>query len=1073
MDPISLSASIVSLAQLCSAIAAYTLDVKNARKQQWRLQQEFQSTRVVLEQIELSRQRAPESFGSTVEKLSEPNGPLHQLRSLVESIQHKLQSSQRNVLSKLAWPFSQSQYATATDVIHRLKTIFIWAQVNDLTTLNESLVSDVDDLRGQVTSLGQDLSKTQAWVQNVSFQIEDVRQVQQDDLDKEIVDWVCPLDFSRSQAGYEQDRAAEYCVGTCSAAIEHPYLLAWGSSDCRALHFHGAPGSGKSVLLAHLATQMKAQHLSGNVAVASVYLSHKFPKRSLALILSHILQQITRTTAGISKELLEAYTTYTKRGSRLQMEDMRQLYQSQCYTLDHIYVLVDALDESLLVSSSVIEFIRSLGVKFHIMSTSRYPTTALPSFSEAKQVEFSATQDDISRYTHYRLLSDHFQCIKIRTNDELRQQISHAVVARSQGLFLLAKLHMDGIQRKPRERDVQQALLALPQDLNATYSSTLARIDPEYRALANKVFAWTCLTKEPMTTQRLQSALAVLDSQDGTFDEGDFWPLDFLVEICGGLVKIHSDDTVSLVHYTLMDFLVRHLAEAFPDAESYITKTCLRCLTSIEPARSLKALADRYGEIKLAHILQFVAVDSQAQLKRSLDLGFVGYAVRNAVFHAKRRKDMVNSALLLQLFEEPGVFVVFRRLYAYLNSDIPRIHGDFSDSMIDAFEPIHLTVHLGLVDATSYLIDRGHDPGAFAYQRNNRVTPLLLAAYRNDVAIVDCLLKGHALPNIPSSVSLGAHGRQRWKFFQFLTPTGLALLRKSAEALRLLLQCGGSAQGCSSIDLRDVHLQELSRVDEILGCDSSSVAPSASPSREGLSPMKGRSPLPITPDTPFFEKRMAECLAHKAEAPSRASSPGPSASEMVCSVRSRSSLDTYNSLPLFVIDVREEPRHKTAIPGEEPLIITLLKVLRDELVPLVVSALRWGALDAAANDAMRNTALHTLAKRPRIGADGIAALTALLFEQGVDPRASNVRRVTALHIAAMYGNTRVALHLIERGVDVDVLDKRGYGPLHYAAKGGHQEIQWGILRRLCNVSGELFRVGITLHSGEEKTRKGE
>lgn len=169
---------------------------------------------------------------------------------------------------------------------------------------------------------------------------------------------------------------------------------------------------------------------------------------------------------------------------------------------------------------------------------------------------------------------------------------------------------------------------------------------------------------------------------------------------------------------------------------------------------------------------------------------------------------------------------------------------------------------------------------------------------------------------------------------------------------------------------------------------------------------------------------------------------------MVCSIRSHSSLDTRNSLPLFVIDVIETKPRMLATPVEEPLVITLLKVLRDELVPLVVSALQAGAIDAIATDVSRNSAFHTLAKRPRVSAEGITMIASLLRAGGVDLKSTNSRRVTALHVAAMYGNTRLALRLIEWGADVDVLDKKGYGPLHYAAREGHQEIEWGILRKL-------------------------
>ena len=1075
MDPLSITASVVALCQLSGVVGQFALSLKNGQREQARLQQELQSIRVVLEQVESARDRAPHAYNKTMARLTEGSGPLDQLNALVHSLSQKFFQQRKSVFSKLAWPLSHRDVSEARDLIQRLKTIFIWAQVNDLLSLNEAMSADLAEIRNDLSILKDRLDKTEASLQNLSHQIEGIRQVQQTDFDAKVIDWICPADFANNQGALEQDKSSEYCEGSASVIIQNPTFEAWASATSKKnLHFYGAPGSGKSVLLAYTARQLKQLHTNDcNIAVASAYCSYNSTDQSPVTLLSHILQQVVRCSTGVFKELVDIYESHLRNGTRFHINDILTLLARCSSTLERIYVLVDALDECpSATASTLFETLQRSESKLRLLYTSRqqvYPQT--PAKAHIEHVEICPSEEDISCYVQHRLRQDTFRCAAVQTQGPFRDHILSTVTNRSDGLFLLARLHLDNIVKKAREKDVRQVLETLPQDLNSTYASILSRIDLEDQELANRVFAWICFAEESLTTNRLQHALALHDCEGSDVDEADFWPIDYIAQVCGGLVRIHTNGTISLVHYTLKDYLRTHLARTFPWADDYIAQTCLTCVVSWQCSRTLEDLTNQFGEEKLLHVLQVVALDENAQLNRSLECGFVGYAVRHVINHALRSTQVKTKEMLEILFTDFSAFSSFRRLYAYLRSDLPTIHGDFSDCMLDSFEPMHLAAWLGLTDLVFTLIEKGYDPGAFAYQRNNRVTPLFLAAYRNDVATVQCLLEGGALPNIPSSISLGAHGRQRWKFFYALTPVGIALLRRSGNALDLLLGYGGNASGCSSVDLKNIHLQDLSRLDEVLGTTPIGVmspAESQSAPTAECSTGCGRSPLPVTPDTPYFERQIP--TSHLAAEPaSRASSPLPPPSEvgkplnnevnsvagnanfskkMVCSIRSHSSLDTWSSLPLFVIDVIEAKPRTPNMPAEEPLIITLLKVLRDELVPPFMSALQAGALDVTAVDVSRNTAFHTLAKRPRLSAESTTAIAQLLKQAGVDPKMANSRRVTALHIAAMYGNNGLAFGLIDWGADVDVLDKKGYGPLHYAAREGHQEIEWAILNKL-------------------------
>lgn len=884
MDPLSISASIVALCQLSSVVGRFALSLKNGRKEQARLQQELQSVKVVLEQIENARARSPDGFSKTLTKLAESNGPLDQLNALVDSLLQKVSHQQQSVFAKFSWPLSRKEVSEARDLIQRLKTIFIWAQVNDSHSVSEAMVADLADIREDLSLLKESLEKAQSSLQNISLQVEDILHTQRNDFDTKVIDWICPLDFATNQYALEQGKSSEYCDGTALTLIQNSCFEAWvsASSEEPILHYYGAPGVGKSVILAHTAYQLKSLHATDeSIAVASAYCNYDLLNQSPVMFLSHLLQQVIRSSTGVFKELVNIYESHLRNGTRFHINDILELLGHCGTLLERVYLLVDALDECLSTTASVLlESLQQLGPKFRLLYTSRKQICA-PSLATTR-FEIRPTESDISRYVQHRLAQSRFLCASVRASPQLRNHILSSIVRRSDGLPLLARLHVDSIVKKPREKDIRQALDILPQDLNGTYAATMSRIDPDDLALVNQVFAWIYFAEEPLTVFRLQYALALHDCEGSDVDEADFWPIDFLVQVCGGLIRVHPDDTISLVHYTLRDFLQSHLAKVFPAADDYIAQTCLTCISSWQCSRTLEDVTNLFGEEKLLHILQVVALDENAQLKRSFECGFVGYAVRNVISHTLRSSQQKTKAMLEVLFTNFSVFSNFRRLYAYLRSDLPTIHGDFSDCLLDSFEPMHLAVSLGLTDLVYTLIEKGYDPGAYAYQRNNRVTPLFLAAYRNDVATVQCLLEADVLPDIPSSISLGAHGRQRWKFFFTLTPVGIALLRKSGRALETLLERGGTAVGCSSIDLKNIHLQDLNQLDEILGTSTrnlvSTPGPPATPVKKGCSG-DTRSPLPITPDTPYFERHMPT-PRFTTEPASRASSPIPPPSEV-------------------------------------------------------------------------------------------------------------------------------------------------------------------------------------------------
>ena len=89
-----------------------------------------------------------------------------------------------------------------------------------------------------------------------------------------------------------------------------------------------------------------------------------------------------------------------------------------------------------------------------------------------------------------------------------------------------------------------------------------------------------------------------------------------------------------------------------------------------------------------------------------------------------------------------------------------------------------------------------------------------------------------------------------------------------------------------------------------------------------------------------------------------------------------------------------------------------------------------------------NTPLHTAAYNLYVRdslnpcIDGYSNSIKQLIKAGCAVDAINRNGATALHIAAMFGNTKIVNVLIEQGADINILDKANNTPLHYAVCTG-------------------------------------
>jgi hypothetical protein len=134
-DPLSISASIVTLLQLTGTVVKYINDVGDASKDCARILVEISSVYGLLFSLKDLADRADsqDSGLATLRALAVPEGPLAQLRSDLEQLATRLRPAAgfRRAGKALAWPFTKGEIRDALSNVERQKTLFILALQGD------------------------------------------------------------------------------------------------------------------------------------------------------------------------------------------------------------------------------------------------------------------------------------------------------------------------------------------------------------------------------------------------------------------------------------------------------------------------------------------------------------------------------------------------------------------------------------------------------------------------------------------------------------------------------------------------------------------------------------------------------------------------------------------------------------------------------------------------------------------------------------------------------------------------------------------------------------------------------
>ena len=472
---------------------------------------------------------------------------------------------------------------------------------------------------------------------------------------------------------------------------------------------------------------LNAKNDSANsIGIAYVYCDYKEKSsQSFESLPANLLKQLIRFAPRDYIQNLKLLYRLKSHESNFLFDDASELLRELIDEIGKVYIVIDALDEIEDDSTrdSLVVFMVDLQASnsdAHILIMSRSEQTAVECFPGAALLELAAKESDIRAYVSGRTETELRLQRQIKQPPALKQNIIDAIAVNCQGMFLLARIHVDWIARARTLADLEHSLQTLPtgpNGLNQTYGEAMERIqaqDNRDADSANRILTWLCFSLRPLRVEELRWALAVdLSNGEEDFNERRLLSREDIILLCAGLVMIDAEsEEVRLVHFTTQEFFISQRDRLFPDAKLILASTCIRFLSYSRFRKPRCESRDAIEEIKKSNpFLEYAATklgDHAQPVEKQVMSQILSLMRHDACLDCinqigKGLLDSTGGKLLLGRLEtalQYGLKYVLAVLLSEGSDDVKEFYRTF---------PVHVAIREGQSEIIEILIQSGVD----------------------------------------------------------------------------------------------------------------------------------------------------------------------------------------------------------------------------------------------------------------------------------------------------------------------------------------------------------------------------
>ncbi|KAK3394931.1 nucleoside phosphorylase domain-containing protein [Podospora didyma] len=283
-----------------------------------------------------------------------------------------------------------------------------------------------------------------------------------------ILDWLAPIDYASQQSDFIHQRQE----GTGQWLLDSPEFKTWLNTSGQTLFCPGIPGAGKTML-----TSIVIDHLTSRFA------------NDEDVGIDYVYCDFRRQNEQKPQDLL---------GNLVKQLSQRKVFSAQAYGCRKKFLAEIAAVQA------------NSGA--NLIATSRFILEITEIFANGPSIEIRASDLDVRRYIDGHI--SHLPSF-VATNPDLQEDIKNSLVKAVDGMFLLARLHLNSLIGKRSHKAIRIALTKLSSGSGAydsAYKDAMHRIEgqlSDQEVLAKQALSWIFNAKRLLTTLELQHALVV------------------------------------------------------------------------------------------------------------------------------------------------------------------------------------------------------------------------------------------------------------------------------------------------------------------------------------------------------------------------------------------------------------------------------------------------------------------------------------------------------------------------------------------------------------------------------------
>ncbi|KAI0871808.1 hypothetical protein GGS24DRAFT_41561 [Hypoxylon argillaceum] len=421
--------------------------------------------------------------------------------------------------------------------------------------------------------------------------------LQEDDLIK-ILQWVSSIAYETDFSSINQARIAD----TCEWLGKNPKYIDWlerkGSSI---LWLHGIPGAGKTFLASKVVDTLSHTIIWRHDAKIAYFFCdrNRYTHQDPQSLLCSLVRQLSLTTnrLGIKSCTIDIYNKKRATGfasSGLTIKECLGLLVELINSYELTYIIIDGLDESdLETRDKLMEALQSLVLQCNnvlkMFISSREDEDIKNQFKDGRDLRITTknNQADIELFVASRLGANYWTQNSL--SDRTRKEIMRTFTEKSQGMFLWAKLMVDGLLKLKFEKDILSYVQNLPRGIKGAYDKIYREIqDREGSAgkIADKTFQFLMCSWKPLEPDVLASLIALDLNMPNWNTHKCPISIDYILDVCRNLVMVAPESNICrFAHLSVQEYFEQHHWSR-EHVNMLMSRICLQYLTTDEPAYS-------------------------------------------------------------------------------------------------------------------------------------------------------------------------------------------------------------------------------------------------------------------------------------------------------------------------------------------------------------------------------------------------------------------------------------------------------------------------------------------------------